>query len=575
MTFSCSTKNKKLEVKTNHKKDSVETKILNFEPTKISKSFIDKSVVYGLSNISAVHFNAIDWNNDGYTDLVYLEDFYSIPKFLKFDPKLKKFIEVKYSPFKKPVRASYLVFADFDKDGILDCLTSTLNQKTELTKDNIKIYKGSLKNSVYKLDQVSTGDLSKDIMPAATVIPFDFDLDGKLDLFIGNWYDLASNTYPLPDKLFKGDGFKFKDYSILLEGEYEYDRETKIYPNARPTFGASICDVDRNGFPDILTSSNGGFSNKLWLNLLNLKTKNRLYRDFGPESGYASDSEGAFSKRDGGNSFYGICSDYNEDGLWDIAVGEIYHAYSAETQDRSSILTGSQVSFPPRFLRTEYHKDDGSGTWSQGDRRASWIDLDMDGLQDLIIDNSGFPPSSRMISFIQSSDHSFEDKALEYGIDLVNPAGTVILDINRDGKPDILTGQSQTRNASIKKRVYLFENQMNSKKMLRFYFAGKRSNRFGWGAMLVIRTDKRQIIRNISSIEGGLVSQNEEGEFVFLDENENLVEVKTRWPLRSKEVGKEHLAMWKEYKLNPKSKGDFVLCDNGKFKKGRNLRSCH
>ena len=83
---------------------------------------------------------------------------------------------------------------------------------------------------------------------------------------------------------------------------------------------------------------------------------------------------------------------------------------------------------------------------SPSSRRGSWVDFNNDGLLDLLVDNSGFPPHSKLIMFYQNEDHSFEDQSVQLGVDITNPLNTTILDFNRDGKMDFITFQTDTRN---------------------------------------------------------------------------------------------------------------------------------
>ena len=164
---------------------------------------------------------------------------------------------------------------------------------------------------------------------------------------------------------------------------------------------------------------------------MNLVSKGQMsFKDYGTQSHFAHDNEGLLVPRGGGNSFYSACTDYNDDGIMDVIQGEIFHAYDSENRDRSSVLTGSQFGFPPKFLRTEYHMDDGNNSWTQGDRRGSWVDFNRDGYIDVLVDNSGFPPNSRLLLFEQLSHHGFADVARDLGVDILNPSGTVLIDVN-------------------------------------------------------------------------------------------------------------------------------------------------
>ena len=64
---------------------------IDLSPTsKLESGFIDKTEEYGLKDLKAVHLYAVKLNQDEYTDLVLLEDFYSSPKFLIFNPNRPK-----------------------------------------------------------------------------------------------------------------------------------------------------------------------------------------------------------------------------------------------------------------------------------------------------------------------------------------------------------------------------------------------------------------------------------------------------------------------------------------------------
>lgn len=535
--------------------------------------FRESAAEYGLKGIKATNFYAVDFDNDFNTDLVYLPSHYSPPEFLRFNPSSLRFEKLTYNPFPELIRASFLVFADLDKDGLQDILVGTLNQKTELTKSPLKLYRAYKRGDRIYYAKIQNNPI-KSIEPTSSVVFFDYDLDGHLDLYIANWFDNSGKVpEPKPDRLLKGEGFNFKDVSWLLKNEWKFSNSAKRYVNASPVFGATVCDLDQNGYPDILASVSSGYKNKLWMNISRPGGQGRSFQDYGSESGFAEDSDGKLIPRGGGNSFYSACADYNNDGIMDLVVGELSHSYDPEIRDRSAFLTGSRFQFPPKFIRTEYHKDDGSGVWNQGDRRGVFLDFDMDGREDLLVDNSGFPPSSRLILFRQEENHAFIDMSSTLGLDIMNPSGTVVLDVNRDGKVDILSGQSKIRNSLIDDRVYLFLNntRKNGAKTVKFYLQGKKSNTQGIGALLVLKTDKNVYRRYIQSVYGPLPSQSEAGaQFSLI--NEKIKSFNVRWPFVRNEKGRKAVQLTRKYNLNSfslKDHSEFTLCENGKILSGR------
>jgi len=530
--------------------------------------FNDKTKDYGLDNVIATHFYAVDFNNDSWTDLVLLPNFYSIPQFFAFDSAKKKFQRVA-SPFSESLRASFLVFADFNKDGIQDVLLATLNQKTELTQYPLRIFKGILKDKVLSYAEVPAA-FPNNVLPTTTLVPFDFNLDGELDLYQGNWFDFKKHSpTPVNDIVLLGKKFKFKKINILAS-LYKHKKS-----DFRPTFGAALCDIDNNGWPDIVTASASGFANRLWVNKFSLQ-HGRLFTDYGRSSGFAMDNEGTGALA-GGHSSFAICHDYNNDGIVDVLVGELSHAYDAESRDRSSVLTGAAKYFPPKFIRTEYHMDDGTARWNQEDRRGVWVDLNFDGRLDILVDNSGFPPGSRLVAFLQENDHSFTDVSEDWGLNIVNPVGTIVLDINRDGRPDILTGQTNIRNSTIAKRVYLFENVMprQGKRSLRVFLKGKKSNSSGLGATITLYSTEQRQSRLVSYNEGPQSSQHALGLIFGLDKGDKIKKITVRWPYLSPENRQKNknppLQTYSLKNISFLENQNLYLCESGKWSKSAKI----
>lgn len=390
----------------------------------------------------------------------------------------------------------------------------------------------------------------------------DFDLDGELDLFLANWFDYTEkNPKLVPNVLLKGKGFHFENVTDKLEGE-------QSNKNYAPTFGVTICDVDQNGFPDILTNSSNGYYNKLWLNVE--KNNNRSFVDYGEASGYAADDDGPKTTLGGGNSFFSACADYNNDGIIDIAIGNLFRDTDPESRDRSAILTGSTHHFPPKFIRSEFYQTTGLKKWSEGDHRGVFVDYNLSGRESLIVENSGFPPNSRLIFFEQQPNHEMIDKAPDYGLDIVNPSGVITLDLKHRGIMDLVVGQSDTRAGNSKSRIYVFENQIDRKNLgsIRFHPQGRMANTHAISGSLYLKTNKHTYFRNIVYNYGSLPSQNEEGAYIGFD-REIPEEVKFNWPISTKDSLNRSIPLIKKYDLKKfKLKGshhEFNLCEDGRI----------
>jgi hypothetical protein len=359
----------------------------------------------------------------------------------------------------------------------------------------------------------------------------------------------------------------------LLQGEEKKNDSGGMYINARPTYGVSTCDIDQNGFVDILTTSTSRYYNNLWMNVFTLDEGNRTFQDEGLKSFYGSDYEGRLDPRGGGRTFFSSCTDYNNDGAMDLYLGELTHSYDNSSVDKSSVLTGTSKKNPPEFIRTEYMNDISTINWNQGDRRAVWFDYNLDGLIDLLVDNSGFPPTSRLVLFEQKQNHAFENIGANAGIDIINPTGSVVLDINRDGRLDILTAQSSIRNTNIGKRVYLFENQslLQGNRSLRFFPRGVKANTSALGSTIILKTIKRgqdSFKRQwVEYSQGGLPSQNEEGVIFGLERGEVPVEVVVRWPIARSKKERGRKSLVKRYDIKGyqfKYNLNITLCESGR-----------
>lgn len=538
---------------------------------KISSIYKDVTQKYGLSDLVANNFNVVDLNSDGFQDLVVIPDYYSQPLFFIFNKRLKKFEKIP-SLLHKKIKATFLVFNDFNKDNVIDVLVGVLNQKTELEQDPLNIYIGKKDSTTggvlgFEDDGIA---ITKESSPSSGVSLIDYDLDGDLDIFVSNWFGRYKNKpLPIKDLFIENVDGVYKDNTQKLVGELDKNVAKKMFVNAAPTAGAQICDIDQNGYPDILTASSSGYPNSLWMNRFKFRKDYRYFKDYGVLSRFSGDNEGRLTQTGGGRTFSVACADYNNDGVMDIFVGELSHSYDEDNKDKSSILTGSKRSFPPLFLRTEYILDAHDMNWTQADKRAVWFDYNNDGLLDLLVDNSGYPPHTRLLLFKQYEDHSFENISRRAGIDFVNPQSTVVLDFNRDGRQDILSARSSIRNATIKRRIFLFENILeNENRSLRIKLKGSNSNPMGLGATIIVKVKtingKLELRRQVVGFSYGQTpSQNESVTHFGFKKGEELLKVKVRWPF-SKNLNATPSLLERNYnfKLPVSGSRSVTICEN-------------
>ncbi len=547
-------------------------------PTSLSpeRRFMDRTREYGLEGVEGVSFAAVDLNRDGHSDLVVLPGYFHRPRYFLYHPTARHFRESHHRFFPESVQASFASFADFNRDGVPDAVVGVLNQRGEFTKVPLTLWHGSWDAQGLLRFTPAPGFPKLPPEPTSTVVVVDTNLDGRLDLFVGNWFQERQGA-PIPgaDRLLVNLPDGWVERSDWLNGERDKTDNDLFPPGARPTYGASSCDIDQDGWPDLLTAVSGGQGNKLWMNRPprpGPRVEGRRFLDMGKETQYAADANGNLVPTGGGRTFSAVCADYNNDGIMDVFLGELTHSWDNHSVDRSSVLSGSRLGPSPFFLRTEYMADDAGENWNQGDKRANWADMDLDGLLDLVVDNSGFPPRSRLVVFRQDETHAFNDESAAWGTDLVNPTGTLVWDVNGDGKPDLLTGQSNVRQADLKNRLWLLENVGKaSGRALVFHLRGKTANLQGLGAMVMLHTKTptgRVIQRRWNELsQGGLPSQAPEGVAFGVEHETRVTGLKVRWPVLRGARPLETTYTIGEDPSRPRQ--DWTLCEDGRALPGQ------
>lgn len=467
--------------------------------------FKDVSEDLGLLGIKATFFAISDLNNDGYSDIVYLNGIYSHPEVYFYNLSLKKFTPAEYQVFDDPIEASSLLIYDFNKDGIKDLIAYAFNYQNNLSPKKIRVYKGYKFEGKTYFKYSNSLNLEADATSSISVL--DYDKDGYLDLFVGNWIQKAKAR---KNYLMKGLGLQFKEVKKVFD-----DKEIS------PTLSVSICDLNNDELPEILTTSSRGIKNSLWT------LKNKKYIDVSKTSSFAHDYEGHLKQRGGGRTQFSNCYDVNNDGYYDIFLGELNYAYDHNDWDRSSLLYNNKRNLS--FRREELVFKSGE-SHSQNFNRGLWHDFNLDGEVDLLIDDSHFPPYSKH-NLLTNFNNFIEDKASLFGLSTKNPSGSVYLDFNKDGKLDILTTQINSRDKKLPVRVYLYENiSKTDLKTYKINLIPSLSNIEAIGARVdyYFGEEKRTLFNHLSY--GFLTPQNSREIYIHIPSDERIHKIDVYWP---------------------------------------------
>ncbi|MCD6499859.1 MAG: CRTAC1 family protein [Deltaproteobacteria bacterium] len=265
----------------------------------------------------------------------------------------------------------------------------------------------------------------------------DYDGDGYLDLYVGNWLVHYPDPAAMPDFLFQGQGD-----GTFVEKSQEAGTARQ---NPSPSYGVTWCDVDDDGFADILVANYGYASNFLFLN-----QGDGTFVEAGLLTHVAKDDNGGY----GGNTFGIDCGDYDNDGHLDLFLAEIAHPRYQPWSDPSRLLHWTASANAYGF---EYSDDTLAAGLprDEGMIDPSWVDFDNDGDLDLFVSILYTGHASRL--FRNNGDGTFQDVTYLAGIDIPDGQAGVWSDLDGDGDMDLIATSRRGGGT-----VYLYENTIGA-----------------------------------------------------------------------------------------------------------------
>jgi len=455
--------------------------------------------------------------------------------------------------------AHFAVFADVNNDGIMDAFSGTYTDRNNANKipDRSLILVGT-ESGVFQAAPAS--DISPTEEWSTTSASFlDYDRDGNVDLWVGNFYAAWGYAPGLQDRLYRGNGDgTFTDVTYeagLATTNSGYAAGT----NHRPTYGVTACDVNGDGFMDLLQSSYGRQWNMLWLNQGNgtfLEVSrdvgfaaddnmdyfdNQFYRcychnegqgkcDPQPPAPVISCSPGYWGAddaqpwRNGGNTFSTLCADLDGDLDMDVFHAEIVHWHIGESSDPSQVLRNDPSDNSYRFEFSRPGREatgmvrERKGSWNEGDIYVTAFDGDLDGVMDVFLPSSDYPDCHGWF-FRGTGGGMFEDidQRATSGLNLDRIGGVTAADLDLDGDLDVVVAYSTMRcDAECefdKPVVRLFENTVNGRaNWTSIRLEGKGppdgANRAGISAKVTVYTADRIQVREVSGGYGHFGLQN-------------------------------------------------------------------
>ena len=198
---------------------------------------------------------------------------------------------------------------------------------------------------------------------------FDYNLDGRLDVLVGNFLAFDSKYISTQTPGMMPHPSEYKGQASMLYEQQKNGNFIEVtkkvglyYPNSK-CMGLTVYDYDNDGDLDIFQA------NDHQMNFL-FKNENGKFKDVGVASGVAVNSQGKPT-----GSMQGTVGDYDNDGLLDIFVadlryGAIYHNLGNGLYEDTTSSSGLEKELS------------GKGSWG-----VSFFDYDNDGDLDIVAAN--------------------------------------------------------------------------------------------------------------------------------------------------------------------------------------------
>jgi enediyne biosynthesis protein E4 len=362
---------------------------------------------------------------------------------------------------------------DYNNDGFPDILITCVGQN--------RLFRNTGKGTF--VDVTAKSGLGGRQALSTSALWFDFDRDGRLDLFVCNYVrwspehdvfcslDGKHKSYCTPEAyrgetcwLFhnRGDG-TFEDITA----------KSGVFDSSSKSLGVAMFDYDRDGWPDLLVA-NDTQPNKLYRN-----QHDGTFKDVAMEAGVALSPDGKARAGMGVDT-----GDFTNSGAQGLAITNF-----------DNEMTGLyRVSGSGSFEDVATQAGIGLPTKNSLGFGCTFFDVNLDGYLDLAIANGHIDETVRNIRgnvgyaqppqlFLNNGKGSFYDVAAEIGNGFAQAKvgrGLAYADFDRDGDLDLLI---TTNNGP----AYLYRNDLSSgNRSIRFHLVGTKSNHDAIGATVRI-----------------------------------------------------------------------------------------
>jgi hypothetical protein len=450
----------------------------------------------------------------------------------------------------------------------------------------------------------ATSDLDNAVHWNPSGALLDYDRDGILDFWpatVAHWPYDPNGPNDQPPTLFRGNGDGTFDNVSAQVGLPTVDGTAASGTQWRHVFGVVACDIDGDGDDDVIFADYGREENQVWRNdnghftnvahQLGVDYDNRMdyetdqsyqcYCANYPDTGYCTPTPPVplvdcceFCQEDGyacptmscpatfrgwevgvsdqpyslgGNYFSFACGDINDDGFMDLMSATIEHADVGTDEDPSELILnpgdGGVFSRPGNQNDGLYRPEPASMGlyWNHGDDIMVMVDVDLDGLKDILSTTTGaYEISDTHRLWRQSSGGAvpqFQEIEYQAGLlgngDLPNLQGPAWVDIDGDGDLDLVAGEAPDGSGGVQ-TMHVYRNlvgQSQNWTRIRLVGGGKgQANTSAVGAVVKVTAGGKTQTQYVS---GGYGHGNVQADLVLtfgLGASCDIDKVEVRWP---------------------------------------------
>jgi hypothetical protein len=412
---------------------------------------------------------------------------------------------------------------DFNNDGRPDVYITALGSN-QLWRNNGPGASGHV--TFTEVTSQARADDPRWSVPAAF---FDYDRDGWLDLFVGNYLKFSFDTHkPCRDESgapdycgpVPADAVPGRLLHNLRDGTFEdVSEKAGIAAAYGPALGVVTADLNGDGYPDIYVA-NDETPNQLWIN-----QKNGTFRDNALLAGAAVSGEGRPQASMGVDA-----GDFDGNGSEDLVMSNLTGEGDAlYRNDGTGLFEDASL---PSGLRTASWKLTGFG--------LSWLDYDNDSWLDLLVVNGAvrkiqgqahtgdpLPLRQEKQLFHNLGNGRFEEVGKRSGAVFSLPLtgrGAAFGDLDNDGDTDVVVSNNNGP-------AQVLINQIgNRRPWLGLRLLTGQPGRDALGAVVELHRPGRPVLRRRAHTDGSYASANDPRVLFGLGDMPKVERVVVHWP---------------------------------------------